>query len=174
MTHGALLVTSHGAEYLWPDAESAWFGPERLEAFTRMADPRLLNNPTAWFRVATIGISVEFLANAAAMLHSSRAAAAEHARQLFAANEEASLNLEREAADTWSRPAEAEGSVESRRREAMDDFAAAGGDPDDPQQVMSLVVDMLGPIDPDGPNGWLLKAAAGEPYDKSTAWIHWD
>lgn len=56
----------------------------------------------------------------------------------------------------------------------MDDFAAAGGDPDDPQQVMSLVVDMLGPIDPDGPNGWLLKAAAGEPYDKSTAWIHWD
>lgn len=174
MTHGALLVTSHGAEYLWPDAESAWFGPERLEAFTRMADPRLLNNPTAWFRVATIGISVEFLANAAAMLHSSRAAAAEHARQLFAANEEASLTLEREAADTWSRPAEAEGSVESRRREAMDDFAAAGGDPDDPQQVMSLVVDMLGPIDPDGPNGWLLKAAAGEPYDKSTAWIHWD
>ena len=55
----------------------------------------------------------------------------------------------------------------------MDDFAAAGGDLDDPRQVLSLVMDMLGPIDPDGPNGWLLKAAAGEPYDKDTAWIHW-
>ncbi|GAB3821883.1 hypothetical protein GCM10028820_31370 [Tessaracoccus terricola] len=56
----------------------------------------------------------------------------------------------------------------------MEDFAAAGGDIDDPQQMLTLVASMLGPIDPNGPNGWILKAMDGEPYDKDDAWIRWD
>lgn len=171
ITHGALLVTSHGVEYLWPDPDSAWFGPERLEALKRIADPNILNNPTAWFRLATIGIAVEFLANVASSLHPSRAAAEAEANERFAANEDVIRNAEREADERRARDAKAQ--VDAQRRAAMDDFAAAGGDPDDPQQVLSLIIDMLGPIDPDSHNGWLLKAAAGEPYDKDTAWIDW-
>lgn len=125
-------------------------------------------------RLACIGISLEYLADAPVSEYTSREDAAAAAHALFALNptaEEEEKEFRRAVREANAVPADA---AQARHREAMEEFLEAGGDVDDPQAMLSMVASMLGPIDPSGPNEWILKAMDGEPYDKADAWIRWD
>ena len=155
--HGAVVADDRRAIYLWAPGVEPWFETKKRLRGMVIAQHKEIKPTEAalWLDMALFGISPEYTANSELLEFPTRAAATAHAEQLFASNPPGIATVT--AAD----------------RTAMHDFAAAGGDPDNPQEVLSLVMALLGPIDPDGPNGWLLKAAAGEEYDHDDAWIRW-
>lgn len=155
--HGAVIADNRGAEHLWAPGIEPWFDSrQRLrQLIVAQRDERRPTEAALWLDMALFGISHEYTANSELTEYPTRSAAAAQAEYLFENNPQGPVTVT--AAD----------------RAAMHDFVSAGGDPDDPQEVLSLVMSLLGPIDPDGPNGWLLKAAAGEEYDRDDAWIRW-
>lgn len=154
--HGAILATDKKVRFVWsPDVEP-WFPDTRERISALVGTEKAPETAAEWLSLASTGIGTEYFAYTGT--------------EQFPGEAEARVKL---ASYFENNGSVAEGRVSYGAQQAMDDFVEAEGDIDDPAQVVSLVLSMLGPIEPDGPNGWLLKAAAGEPYDVENAVIHW-
>lgn len=150
----AIAADDDGADYIWPDDTEPWFdGPERFEMLLRHAE----TPPTT---------AADWLSLAGANLGRVSVTAPEELASIDAAVSAADAVFEADAETAGAQDTDLLKAGASAFDSISQDYPGFGEVDDageDPQAMLNFVMMMLGPIEPDGPNGWLLRAAEGSP-----------
>jgi hypothetical protein len=161
----AVLADEASAEYLWPEGTEPWFGNDRINSLLELSD-EAPTDEEGWSRLAAAGLESEsILADPTESdlgdLEETRDAAEAYL------NEEYRTPQERPTAVS-----QAGGQAYDQISQDYPDFAQTDEDLD-PEAMLNFVLMTLGPIDPEGPNGWILRAADGNPRDgDENEWVH--
>lgn len=163
----AVVADKAKAEYVWPKGVEPWFTLEQRLPFIMFPSEDDPTDPEGWIALATrhTGESnqadVPFEANNLAQAKSMAAA-------YLKASSAGEQRAERSPALV---------NVEESFYQVSSDYPGFGDSDEslvqDTQAVDNLVLMALGPIDPEGPNGWILRAQDGNPRPgDETEFVH--
>lgn len=155
----AAVSDDASAEYVWPKDQEPWFDEDdRLKMLVdRVADGSEPTTAQGWVDLAVmnlgfsrIGEPVEFPSVSKAKVEA-RKILDDSGAQAISTDRLAQLDAVSDAYDEVIRD-----------YPQFDLHGVESLDPDQLDAMQQFVLLMLGPIDPDGPNGWFLRAATGE------------
>lgn len=153
----AVVADDKGADYVWPPDVEPWFDAEtRFEYLLAGGD-----EPTdvqGWLNLATTNLGSEVTTDPPFDDASSIAAAKKMASDYLKAAPSAQVT---QTSPVLAQASEAYDQAAADYPELGDDGTAYSN----PEALDNLVLMALGPIDPDGPNGWILRAMDGNPRE---------
>lgn len=148
----AVIADDQGAEYLWPDDVEPWFDDDRVQQLAQgAATPPA--TASEWLALATYNVGQDIAFSEPVEL------------ELDAAVDDAEETLKDFVAHDGSE------ALLSRTSSAFDEVGQdypgfmESDETTTPEAMANFVMMALGPIDPDGPNGWLLRAQDGTPAE---------
>lgn len=147
----AVVADDQGADYLWPEGVEPYLDEERLKLIAQVTGTPA--NAAEWLSLATYNVGQDIIFDAAVEMELDDAVdAAEETLEAFVPLTGDEGLLER-AADAFD--------------EVAQDYPGfmENDEGTTPEAMMNFVMMTLGPIDPDGPNGWLLRAQDGAPVE---------
>jgi hypothetical protein len=158
----AIVADDTHAQYIWRDPEEAWFDDDRVLDF--LGEQPAPTDATGWADVASL-----HLGN---VVFGDEEVPGEDALT-YAQTELLERPQPGLSPYPSSRAANAYDQV-SRDYPRLGEDDVEGGDAD-PRATLQWALMTLGPIDPNGPNAWILRAADGNPQPGDEAeFIHWD
>lgn len=151
----AIIADDEGADYIWPEGVEPWLPEDRAEFLAGDNPP---TDAEGWLELASSNLGIGIIVTEPEEIDDVGDAVDMAEAELGAADEDLGDTTPfqasvAEAFDQVSQDypgafeADDEGDPESLSAEAMD----------------NMVLMALGPIDPDGPNGWILRAMDGNP-----------
>jgi hypothetical protein len=147
----SVIADDQGVDYLFPDNVEPWLDEQRVKDLAEAVGAHPANAKD-WTDLATANLGDNALADA----------------PLEMPNVEEAVNQADQEMGEYSYPDTNAGLLQS----ASDSFDQVSQDYPDflddgetftPEAMNNFVTMMLGPIDPDGPNGWILRAQDGNP-----------
>lgn len=157
----AVSVTNGKVTYLWPSGSDPWLDADRV---TRLAEftGAAPKDDDQWLQLAVTHVGDNL-----------------HFDPPFGEKEMNTKDAQ-QYLDAQSPPAPVRSPVINNASDNFDqisaDYPGFAEDPDDldDSALTNLVLMNLGPIDPDGPNGWVLRAQDGDPAPgDENAYLHW-
>jgi hypothetical protein len=149
----AVVADDEGAEYLFPPTVEPWLGATRLQQLVEIRG----EEPTSaaeWTELATYNLGLDTFIDASVEVEDVDDAVDQAESQL--------ADYEPESPETSFLD-----SVSESYDQVSADYPGFGDaedvDGNSAQAMENFVLMALGPIDPDGPNGWLLRAQDGSP-----------
>lgn len=161
----AVIADESGAQYVWaPGVDPFW--PNDAERLARLTDGRPEQPSTAedWLSVATYHLGDVYWTPSREVADIDAGVAEAEAE--FAELDEPVTNEDGDKTGSNVDLAESRVLGEAARAfdEVTEDYPELGEDDEtDAQAMNNYVLSMLGPIDPEGPNGWILRAMDGNP-----------
>lgn len=159
----AVVVDSGKVTYVWPKGAEPWFSDDRPAELAAALEVQPEDDET-WMQVATTHLGPEVTTDVPDDGLSGDAEAIQAARDYLDGQppEGVPSSLLDQASDNYDQVAsDYPGFMEDE--ENIDDAA-----------LTNLVLMNLGPIDPEGPNGWVLRAQDGEPREgDENGYLHW-
>ena len=158
----SVIADDQGVDYLFPENVEPWLDEQRVKDLAERLGVQP-DNAKDWMDLATSNLGDNALADA----------------PLDMPNVEEAVTQADQEMGEYSYPDDNTGLLQS----ASDSFDQVAQDYPDflddgetapPEAMDNFVLMALGPIDPDGPNGWILRAQDGnpEPGDENE-YIHW-
>ena len=160
----AAVVDGDSVQYVWPEDAEPWFDETRV---TRLAEGMETppEDETGWLNLATSHLGIVDVDPP----YDDFETAAEAVKTAQNVLDDVADNSR---PDRTARAVDAESAFDQISRDYPD--FAEDLDSMDPQAMLNYVMMALGPIDPEGPNGWILRAADGNPREgDEDEWIHW-
>lgn len=157
-TYMAVVADDAGARYVWAPGVSPWW-PDDDERIARLIDgkPQQPASASDWLGVATYNLGSTYTTPVSEVA-SAKAGVAEATKTL---SDPKLHGFENNAADQARFLGEAARAFD----EVTEDYPELGelDDETEAQAMNNFVLSMLGPIDPEGPNGWILREIDGNP-----------
>jgi len=164
----AVVVDGDDVTYVWPKAVAPWFDETRTE---RLAET--LETPpedeAGWLDLATSRLGSGVVIDHAYDDFNSSAKAVKTAQKVL---DEPYKDPETVVVPNSGRAVAASDAFD----QISQDYPGFAEDEDSftPEAMLNYVQLVLGPIDPEGPNGWLIRAADGEPREgDEDEYVHW-
>lgn len=148
----AVVADDEGADYLFPDDVEPWLTADRIQRIVAVWQ-QPPTDAQGWLEAATYNLGLEAVVDP----------------PIEVADTEEAVTQADEVLANWS-PRPSSDEVLTSASESFDQVSAdypgfMENDDDDtsPEAMENFVLMMLGPIDPEGPNGWILRAQDGNP-----------
>ena len=166
-TYAAVVADDTGAQYVWaPGVTPFW--PDDAERLARLVDGKPVQPESAedWLATATYNINNTYSTEPERA--ASASAGVNAARKVFddlAEPELANDGTPISGETTTDNQAQFLGEVGRAFDETVENYPEFGelDDETEAQAMNNFVLAMLGPIDPEGPNGWILREMDGNP-----------
>ena len=157
-TYMAVVADDTGARYVWAPGVSPWW-PDDDERLARITDgkPQQPESAADWMDVATYSLGSTYT-TPTVKVSSTRAGVVEAKKTLRDPELQGTEN-------DMASQARFLGEVGRAFDEVTEDYPEFGelDDETEAQAMNNFVLAMLGPIDPEGPNGWILREMDGNP-----------
>jgi hypothetical protein len=153
----AVVADDNGASYVWPKGEEPWFDFETRQPFIQGNSPDP-EDAEGWLSLASSGLG-DFIILDPPFDDATSPAQAQKLAQTYL---NATFEEPAPESPTLSGVPDAYDQIAQDYPGFGDDEAALGNEEG---SMENLVLMALGPIDPDGPNGWIQRAMDGNPQE---------
>lgn len=154
----AIIADDEGADYAWPEEVDPWFQAEERLASLSKATGQQPSNASEWLDLASYHLGQNVTVDKPVEVDDIEDAL-DQVEGVLADVEPPSFDPALQMAS------EAFDQVSGDYSGFSEDVSESGDFDIDPQAMDNFVMMMLGPIDPEGPNGWILRAMDGEPRE---------